>query len=92
MIDKFTAVHTGLIAHAVKRLLNAGGLPVDQGQHNGLYGVCQLRARLKGDPTAYRIIIAPADAPIRIGDVDVDSHFNEPLVAMDGDPEFKEAE
>lgn len=41
---------------------------IDGHQANGAYCVHQARARIAGDPTVYRIIIAPANAPIFIND------------------------
>lgn len=43
-------------------------ITIDNHQGNGVYGVHQARVRLKGDPTVYRLIIAPANAPIFIND------------------------
>lgn len=43
-------------------------ITIDNHQTNGAYCVHQARARIAGDPTVYRIIIAPANAPIFIND------------------------
>lgn len=43
-------------------------ITVDGHQGNGVYGVHQARVRIANDPTVYRILIAPADAPIFIND------------------------
>jgi hypothetical protein len=43
-------------------------ITIDGHQSNGMYCVHQARAMIKGDPTVYRIIIAPANAPIFIND------------------------
>ena len=56
-----------------------GAVVVTQHQTNSLYGVHQASVRLAGDDTVYRLIIAPADAPISIGGCDVDAHFAKPL-------------
>jgi hypothetical protein len=81
-------VYSLLVTSAIWRLLKGSPLPVDaigieadQLQSNGLYCVHQMRVRLPGDPQRYRVIIAPADAPITIGGVPADQHFSEPLVS-----------
>ena len=78
-----TIIYPGEVASMIVKGLGAM-LPIerqpDQHQANGLYGVHQLRVRLPGDPTVYRVLIAPADAPISIGGVAADHHFSEPLV------------
>lgn len=48
-------------------------------QCNGLYGVHQARVTMAGDPTTYRLIIAPADAPITINGRPIGEHFAQPL-------------
>jgi len=48
-------------------------------QGNGLYGIHQARVTLAGDPTTYRLIIAPADAPIAINGLPISDHFAQPL-------------
>lgn len=52
---------------------------IDNHQANGAHGVHQARAKLSGDPTVYRIIVAPADAPITIGGRAVADYFPQPL-------------
>lgn len=54
-------------------------ITIDNHQANGAHGVHQARARLSGDPTVYRIIVAPADAPITIGGRAVADYFPQPL-------------
>lgn len=54
-------------------------ITVDGHQGNGLYGVHQARVTMEGDPTAYRLIIAPADAPITISGRPIGEHFALPL-------------
>jgi hypothetical protein len=54
-------------------------ITIDNLQANGTHGVHQARARLSGDPTVYRIIVAPADAPITIGGRAVADYFPQPL-------------
>lgn len=68
--------YSGLLANAIRRALIEF---VDQRQANATYGVHQLRVRLPDDPTVYRVLIAPSDAPIMIGGVGVDAHFAEPI-------------
>lgn len=48
-------------------------------QANGAYGIHQAALRLEGDPTVYRMIVAPADAPICVNGQPIDNHFLEPL-------------
>jgi hypothetical protein len=75
-------VYPGFIASLISRALPMQAeAAVDQHQANGCYGVHQLRAKLAGDPTTYRIIIAPADAPIFVGKTPADSHFLESIDA-----------
>lgn len=54
-------------------------ITVDNHQGNGVYGVHQARVRLAGDPTIYRLVIAPHDAPISINSMPIGDHFAEPL-------------
>jgi len=54
-------------------------ITVDGHQCNGAYGVHQARVQLAGDPTTYRLIIAPADAPITINGRPIGEHFAQPL-------------
>ncbi len=77
-------VYPSAIVDVFKKALGIAGAHVDQHQQNGLHAVHQLRVRLPGDDTIYRVIVAPANAPICIGEVDADLHFIEPLT---GTPE-----
>lgn len=52
---------------------------IDNHQQNGGYGVHQARVRLGNDPTTYRLILAPADAPIEINGRPIGDHFAMPL-------------
>lgn len=54
-------------------------IAVDGHQGNGLYGIHQARVTMQGDPTTYRLIIAPADAPITINGRPIGEHFAQPL-------------
>lgn len=54
-------------------------LVIDQHQSTGAFGVHQARVRLAGDETVYRMILAPADAPVMVNGVPADSYFLEPL-------------
>ena len=56
-----------------------GAVRIDQPQSNSLYGIHQARVRVAGDPTAYRLIVAPMDAPISIGGCSADTHFTRHL-------------
>lgn len=86
-------VYTDLVAAQIRRSLCEGekipaadGMNVDQLQANGCYGVKQLRVTLPGDMGVYRVIIAPADAPVFIGKTHADRHFLEPLVPTEKEP------
>lgn len=48
-------------------------------QANGAHGIHQARVTLAGDPTTYRLIIAPADAPIMVNGRPIGEHFALPL-------------
>lgn len=48
-------------------------------QQNGAYGVHQATVCLSGDPNTYRLILAPADAPITINGRPIGEHFAKPL-------------
>lgn len=81
-------VFTSLLAAEIRRSLledkktvDANGLQVDQHQSNGMWAVHQLRVVLPEGMGTYRVIIAPANAPVFIGKVSADEHFSEPLVA-----------
>lgn len=70
-------IYPGLIVAAARKLFPGLGIEVDQHQASGCWGVHQVRVRLPDDDTVYRLIVAPADAPISIGDAPVDDHFSE---------------
>ncbi len=86
-------VRPGYIASTVKRLLGLVSgdefpgkeFTVDQFQSNHAYSVHQLRVRIAGDATPYRVIIAPADAPVFIGCCPADQHFLEPLATVESE-------
>lgn len=91
-LPKRCLVYTDLVAAQIRRSLCEGekipaadGMNVDQLQANGCYGVKQLRVTLPDGMGVYRVIIAPADAPVFIGKVHADRHFLEPLVPTDPD-------
>jgi hypothetical protein len=52
---------------------------VSNHQANGAHGIHQARVTLSGDPTTYRLIIAPADAPITVNGHPIGEHFAQPL-------------
>lgn len=54
-------------------------ITVEGHQANGTYGIHQSTLRLEGDPTIYRMIVAPADAPICVNGQPIDNHFLETL-------------
>lgn len=66
---------------AVRSLRHADGqkVGIDNTQQNGLYGVYQSRVRLEGDPNTYRLILAPADAPIEMNGRPIGEAFGLPL-------------
>lgn len=64
---------------ARKEHLSTDAIRVDNHQSNGTFGVHQARVTLQGDPTTYRLIIAPADAPIMINGRPIGEHFAQPL-------------
>lgn len=77
---------TGHIAAVIRGEINAvtkaaggDGVTIDRMQQNGTYGVQQARVTLTGDPLTYRLIIAPADAPITINGRPIGRHFAKPL-------------
>lgn len=72
-------IYPSIVTSIIRNAMNITGAHADQEQANGTWGVRQLRVRLKDDPNTYRVIIAPADAPIRIGNVSADQHFLEPI-------------
>lgn len=84
--------YAGLILNMIRgairdrNIRQAGNeIRIDQPQENHIYGIQQVRIRLEGDPQIYRMIIAPADAPIRVGPVSIDQHFLEPIAQFKGE-------
>lgn len=78
--------YTGYILAAIRSALRSGDnaviadrVTVSNSQTNGAYGVYQATVRLAGDPTTYRLILAPADAPITINGRPIGEHFALPL-------------
>jgi hypothetical protein len=75
-------VWTGHVAMLLRSCVNAQrdiGIVIDQHQSNGLYAVHQMRVRQANDPNVYRLILAPIDTPITIGECIADQHFLKPL-------------
>ena len=74
---------TGLISARIKRAVAAhefgDEITIDNGQANGMHRVHQCRVRLAGDPTVYRMILAPADAPIELYGRPIGDAFAQPL-------------
>lgn len=54
-------------------------ITVSNHQANGVTGIHQAKVTLQGDPTVYRMLIAPANAPITINGRPIGDHFAEPL-------------
>jgi len=77
---------TGHIMAEIRNAANDsnGGdyLTVDNLQQNATCGIHQARVRLAGDATVYRLILAPADAPIMVGKQPITDHFAKPLGEM----------
>lgn len=78
--------YTGFIVRQLTRatkMLAASELgdavTIDNHQANGAFGVHQCRVRLNGDATVYRLLLAPADAPIRVQGRAIEDYFCEPL-------------
>lgn len=84
--------YSGLIASVIEKSL-ADAAVVDQRQQNALYGVHQMRVSIKdpqpNEQPTYRVIIAPADAPVWIGrtPVSADEHFLETIHSVQKQPE-----
>jgi hypothetical protein len=77
---------SGIIANSIKRLVNGhapqdgfAGAVASEHQQNALWGIHQLLVRVPNDPTLYRVLIAPADAPIKIASGTADQHFSYPI-------------
>lgn len=78
----FTGFIMSRIRNAMSALADingADGITIDNHQSNGAYGIHQARVRLAGDPTVYRLILAPSDAPIEFGGRDAATYFARPL-------------
>lgn len=78
--------YTAYILATIRSALKSGDnvsladrVTLDNHQQNGAYGVHQQRVRLAGDPLTYRLILAPADAPIEINGWPIGDHFALPL-------------
>ena len=65
--------------NAAKRHANGDAITIDNHQSNGVHGIHQARVRLAGDPTTYRMILAPADAPVSFDGRDASTYFARPL-------------
>ena len=74
-------IYPGYIINLLGKLAKdaASGICLENHQANGCYGVHQVRVRVKGDPTTYRLILAPEDAPIEVNGRPISAHFAEPL-------------
>lgn len=75
------AHYCGLLVEALRQGLTLVGdvCKADQHQSNGTFGVHQLRLTYEG--RTYRLLLAPAEAPLRIGQIPADNHFLEPIDA-----------
>ena len=54
-------------------------ISVDNLQQNSMDGIQQARVRLQGDPRTYRLILAPAEAPITYEGRPIGDAFAKPL-------------
>lgn len=80
---------TGMIMHSIRAALNLQNndmlqvdhIMLDNIQSNSFYGIYQGRVRLHGDDQVYRLILAPADVPIKINTTGVsrETDFAKPL-------------
>jgi hypothetical protein len=70
---------TGLILATLKRAAVAHDITISHRQANGAHGVHQALVLLDGDPTHYRMVLAPADAPITLYGRPIDHAFMAPL-------------
>jgi hypothetical protein len=59
--------------------LDGSGITIDQHQQNGSFGIHQARVRLSGDPTVYRLLLCPADAPVNVRGCPISEHFALPI-------------
>lgn len=73
---------TGFILTRIKRSLAGEActeVSIENHQQNASHGVHQCRVRLAGDPTVYRMILCPADAPVELYGRPVGDAFAQPL-------------
>lgn len=80
----FTGLALSIIRGAIRRRNERPeafgiALEIDQMQENHIFGIYQARIKIEGDDNIYRLILAPIDAPIRVGPVAIDQHFLEPM-------------
>lgn len=78
--------HTGFILSRIRNAMNYtlrfdgdNAVSIDNLQQNAAHGIHQARVRLAGDPTTYRLILAPADAPISFDGREASTYFARPL-------------
>ena len=77
---------SGFIVSRIANAMNAlartaadNAITIDNHQQNAAHGIHQARVRLAGDPTVYRMILAPSDAPIEFGGREAATYFSRPL-------------
>jgi len=70
----------GLVLATMKRACAQHGVAISNRQGNGAHGVYQARVNMDGDPSDYRLILAPADAPITLYGRPIDDAFAAPLL------------
>lgn len=71
--------YTSLILYRIRQMIRGGEISIDNHQQNAGDGVHQCRVRLEGDSAVYRMILAPADAPITLYGRPVGEAFAKPL-------------
>ena len=77
---------TGFIATMIRRAVRdwsadkpTDAITISAAQQNGSFGIYQACVHLAGDPTTYRLLLAPDDAPIAVNGRPISEHFALPL-------------
>lgn len=71
---------TGYILHRLRAKMGSDReITIEPVVENAMHGLHQARVRLSDDPTVYRLILAPADAPLTYRGELIDNAFAEPL-------------
>lgn len=73
-------IYPGYIIDTIRKAITRNvPMAISNHQANGCYGIHQCKVKVKDDPTVYRLIVAPADAPITINGRPIGDHFAQPL-------------